>query len=88
MFPVVEPSPLHLAFLERKAKWFNEVQNSARGQAGPACVSGVPVNFGMHEYDVRCQFGAPPVFLLWSWNGEKESEKKCQRESLLVWCRA
>ena len=47
--PVVEPGPLHLAFIERKAKWFDEVQNSAGGEAGTACVSGVPVNFGMQR---------------------------------------
>src|SRR5262249_45290236 len=53
MFPVVEAGTLHLPFIKRKAKRFDEVQNSAGSEAGTARVSGVPVNFGMHEYDVR-----------------------------------
>src|SRR2546422_11632115 len=50
---------LHLTFIKRKAKRFDEVQNGAGREACTARVSGVPVNFGMHEYDVRCHCRSP-----------------------------
>src|SRR5207237_10548549 len=61
MFPVVEAGSLHLTFIKRKAERFDEVQNSAGGEAGTARVSGIPVNFGMHQYDVRCHCRSPPL---------------------------
>ena len=54
MFPVVEAGSLHLAFIQRKPEWFDEVQHGAGSEACAARVSGVPVNFGMYKYDVRC----------------------------------
>jgi hypothetical protein len=56
VFPVIETGSPHLTSIERKAKRFDEVQTGSRGEACASCVSGVPVNFGMHEYDMRCQF--------------------------------
>src|SRR5688572_16780335 len=52
ILPVVEASALDLTLFERKAKWLDQVQYRARGEAGSAGVSGVPVNLGMHEHDV------------------------------------
>ena len=61
MFPVVEAGSLHLTFSKRKAERFDEVQNGAGGEACTARVSGVPVNFGMHEHDVGCQLLLAPL---------------------------
>ena len=52
MFPVVEPRSFHLTFIKGKAKRLDEVQNRTRGETCTPGISGVPVNFGMHEYDV------------------------------------
>ena len=66
VFPVVEARSLHLAFTKRKAERFDEVQESAGSKACAAGISRVPVNFRMHEYDMRCHCrnfkGDPGVF--------------------------
>src|SRR5262249_31964991 len=54
MFPVVKAGALHLRFIKREAKRFDQVQNSAGSETCPARVTGVPVNFRTDEYDVRC----------------------------------
>jgi hypothetical protein len=52
VLPVVEPSAFHLAFIQRKTQWLNEVQRRACSEAGATGVPGVPVNFWMNEDDV------------------------------------
>jgi hypothetical protein len=54
MFPVVEAGPFQLTFTKRKAKRSDQVQNSPGGEARTTRISSVPVNFGMHEYNMRC----------------------------------
>src|ERR1051326_7241536 len=54
VLPVVQAGPFHLTFTQGKSDGFNQMQNRAGGEACTTRVSGVPVNFGMHEYDVRC----------------------------------
>jgi len=56
MLPVVESGSLYLTFIQRKAQRFDEVQIGTGGKTCTARVSGVPVNLGMHEYNVRCQW--------------------------------
>ena len=40
---------------------FDKVQDGAGGEAGSPSISGVPVNLGVHEYDVYCQCDALQV---------------------------
>src|SRR4030095_9488060 len=88
MFPVVEPGALYLTFIKRKAKRFDEVQQGAGSQACAASVSGVPVNFGMHEYDVRCQFLPLQCFLRPTPNCSSTKQRRSAALSLLAWIRS
>jgi hypothetical protein len=60
MFPVVKAGALDLAFMNRKSQRFDEVQSGADGEAGTPGISCIPVNFGMHEYDVRRHYCFTP----------------------------
>jgi hypothetical protein len=60
VFPVIKADALHLFLTQRKAHRLDEVQLGASGETCTARVSGVPVSFGMHECDVRCQDCWPP----------------------------
>ena len=52
MLPVIESGALDLLLVERKAQGLDEMQRGAGGETGAAGVSGVPVDFRMHEDDV------------------------------------
>ena len=52
VFPVVQARTPYLAVVEREAERLDEMQRSARGQAGPTGVPGVPVNLRVDEDDV------------------------------------
>src|SRR5947209_7486570 len=54
VFPVVESSAFHLAFIEREAEWLDEVQRGAGSEARSTRIPGVPVNLRVHEDDVCC----------------------------------
>ena len=55
VFPVVKPRALQLPFLKRKAERTDQVQAGVCRETSAACVSGVPVNLRMDEYDVGRQ---------------------------------
>ena len=55
MLPVVEAGAFDLTFVEREAKWFDDVQRGTSCEAGAACISGVPVNLRVNEHHVNRQ---------------------------------
>lgn len=55
MFPVVEARALHLALVQREPEWLDQMQRRAGGEARATRIARVPMDLGMHEYDVKAQ---------------------------------
>src|SRR6185503_8948736 len=53
VLPIIQARALHLAFVEGKAERFDEVQRGPGGETAAAGVTGVPVDLGMNENDVK-----------------------------------
>lgn len=52
MLPVIEAGAFDLFFIEREAERLDQMQRGAGRETGAACITGVPVDFGMNENDV------------------------------------
>ena len=53
MLPVVQTGTPHLTFVEREAERLDEMQRRAGGETGAPGVSGIPMNFRIHEHHVQ-----------------------------------
>lgn len=55
VFPVIKSRTFDLLVVEREAERLDQVECCAGSETGAAGITGIPVDFGMDQYDVDCQ---------------------------------